>query len=70
MPIRYKIDVLAALKEAGHTTYSIRKERLLSESTMQKFRAREPVSWENLAALCQLLHCQPGDIVEYVEDAE
>ena len=68
MPVTYKIDVLAALKAAGYSTYKIRKERLLAESTLQSLRERKPVSWDNIATLCQLLSCQPGDIVEYVEE--
>lgn len=65
MPMHYKSDVLAALKEAGYTTYRIRKEKLLSESTVQKLRNNEPVSWENIETLCMLLDCQPGDIIVY-----
>lgn len=68
MPIKYKIDVLNALKEKGYTTYRIRKEKLLSESTVQKLRLGEYVSMENLTTLCELLECQPGDIMEYVEE--
>lgn len=68
MPIIYKFDVLSALKERGYTTYKIRKERLLSESTVQKLRKQEPLAWENIETLCHLLNCQPGDIMEYVED--
>lgn len=70
MPIKYKIDILAALKEKGYTTYRIRKDKILSESTVQKFRNNEPVSWENISAICKLLQCQPGDIMEYVEDEQ
>lgn len=70
MPIKYKIDVLNALKEKGYTTYRIRKEKLLSESTVQKLRLGEYVSMENLATLCELLECQPGDIMEYVEEKQ
>ncbi len=68
MPIVYKLDVLLALKERGYTTYKIRKERLLSESTVQKLRKQEPLAWENIETLCRLLDCQPGDIMEYVEE--
>ena len=66
MPIRYKKDILMALKEAGYSTYRIRKDQLLSESTIQKLRRGDSISWDNIATLCQLLHCQPGDIIEYV----
>ena len=70
MPIKYKINVLEELKAKGYSTYRIRKDKLLSESTVQKFRNNEPVSWENITTLCKLLNCQPGDIMEYVEEEE
>lgn len=70
MPIKYKIDILAALKDAGYTTYRIRQEKLLSESTVQKLRKGAPLAWENIATICKLLHCQPGDLMEYVDEPE
>lgn len=68
MPLIYKADILAMLKAAGYSTYRIRKEKLLSESTVQKLRRGEGVAWDNLSAICRLLHCQPGDLLEYVEE--
>ena len=68
MPLQYKIDVLKELKSKGYNTNRLRKEHLLSESTLQKFRENKPVSWENLETLCALLQCQIGDIVEYVPE--
>ena len=70
MPLRYKIDVLNALKEKGYNTNKIRTEGLLSQSTLQKFRQQQGVSWENLETLCRLLECQPGDLIAYVADAD
>lgn len=67
MPIKYKIDVIAALKAAGYSTYKIRKEKIISQSTLQKFRNGEIVNADNMALICKLLKCQPGDIIEYVE---
>ena len=69
MPLRYKIDVLNALKEKGYNTNKIRAEGLLSQSTLQKFRQQQGVSWENLETLCKLLECQPGDLIEFVNEA-
>lgn len=66
--IRYKIDVMEALKKAGYSTYRIRKEKILAESTMQKLREGVPVSTDNLDTLCRLLGIQPGDLFEYVEE--
>ena len=65
MPLRYKIDVLGALKSAGYSSYRLRKEKLLSESTLQKLR--EGVSTDVIEQLCRLLNCQPGDILEFSE---
>lgn len=68
MPIKYKIDVLAALKAAGYSTYKLRKEKILAESTLQQFRNGDIVSNENLSRVCELLRCQPGDILAYVPE--
>ena len=65
MPLRYKIDVLAALKEAGYSSYRLRKEKLLSESTLQKSRDGIIVSTDVIEQLCGLLNCQPGDLLEH-----
>ena len=67
MPLKFKIDVLASLKEKGYTTYRIRQEKILSESTVQKLRAGLGVSWDNLETICELLECQPGELIEFVE---
>ena len=68
MPLKYKIDVVASLKEKGYYPQRIRKEKILSESTMTKLRQNQPVSWENIETICRLLECQPGDILEYQDD--
>lgn len=68
MPLKFKIDIVNALKAKGFYPQRIRKEKLLSESTMTKLRRGESVSWENLETICKLLECQPGDIIEYTED--
>ena len=70
MPLKYKVDVVAALKEKGITSYKIRSEKLMSESTLQKLRKGEGVSWENLEMLCRVLECQPSDLIEYVEGVQ
>lgn len=70
MPVKYKIDILAALKDHGFTTYKLRTERLMGESTIQQLRKNELVSWANIARICDMLDCQPGDILEYEKEAE
>ena len=68
MPITYKIDILAALKDAGYSSTRIRNEKLIGQSYLQQIRHGELVSWKTLETICQLLHCQPGDILEYAEE--
>ena len=68
MPLVYRMDVLQALKEKGYTTYKLRNEKLLSESTLQKLRKGKGVAWENLETLCRLLQCQPAELIEYLEE--
>ena len=68
MALKYKINILEALKKKGITTYSLRKEKALSESTIQKLRNGDGVSWENLETLCRLLDCDISDILIYTKD--
>ena len=70
MAIKYKIEILPALKEAGYNTTRIRKEKVFGEQTAQKFREHKPLNFNDLNKLCKLLNCQPGDLIEYVPDEE
>ena len=66
--IKYKIDVLAALKEKGYNTNKIRKEKIMGEAMLQKIRSGQMVSWATFETLCELLDCQPADLIEYVKE--
>ncbi len=69
--LRYKMNVLTALKEAGYTTGRIRNEKIMGEQMLQKIRKGDEMpSWGTIETLCKLLNCQPGDIVEYVPEKE
>lgn len=67
MPVRYKVDILAALKDAGYNTNRLRKEKLLSEGVIQSLREGHYISMQNISKICELLHCQPGDLLEFVK---
>lgn len=64
--LHYKVDILAALKEKGYSSYRMRKEKIFGERVIQQLRDNEPFSWEVLSRLCLLLDCQPGDLLESV----
>lgn len=65
----YKIDILKELKEKKISTYYIRKNKIFSEGTLQKFRQKDTnLSIDVLDSVCELLNCQLSDILEYVPD--
>lgn len=68
--LRYKTNVIAALKEAGYSTYKIRQEKIFSEPQLQHLRNNHLLTHDAMNKLCRILNCQPGDILEYVPDEE
>lgn len=68
MPIVYKKDILQALKDAGYNTNRIRLEKLMGQAALQQLREGKLVSWANIDRICTLLNCQPGDILEHIEE--
>ena len=52
------------------STYKIRKDRIITESSLQKLRTGGNVSTETIGKLCDVLNCQPGDIMEYVKEED
>ena len=66
--LKYKIDIMEALKKIGYTSYKIRKDKLIGEAQLQKVRTGEIASKDTLNTICKLLDLQPGDILEYVPD--
>jgi len=64
----YKFDVLEMLKEEGYNTTRLRREKIISESSIQYLREGKPIGPIVLDTLCRLLDMQPGNILKYVED--
>ena len=68
--MRFKIDVLAALKEKGFTTYRIRKEKKLGNKTVADIASGIVPGIIAIENLCEMLEMQPGDLLEYIPDPE
>lgn len=66
----YKINVLDQLKDAGYNTNTLRKEKLLSEATIQALRTNKMIGINSLDKICELLDMQPQHIIKYVETNE
>lgn len=67
MPMKYD-KLFDLMRKKGLTTYRIRKDHIVTETTLQKLREGLNVTTESIGALCAALNCQPGDLMEYVED--
>ena len=67
MPIKYD-KLVIMLKEKGYTSYTIRKDKIIGQATWQKIQKGGDIDTRTIAKFCKLLNCQPGDILEYVDD--
>ena len=67
MSIKYE-KLFALMKEKGLTSYKIRKKNIISQSALTSLRNEKSVTIDTIAALCEALNCQPGDIMEYTPD--
>lgn len=64
--LELKIDVLQELKERGFSSYYLRKNNLIGEKTLTDLRAGRVPGIKSLETICDLLECQPGDIIRRV----
>lgn len=65
--ISYK-KLIALLDERHVNTYTIKKEGIIGQASWQKIHNGGTIDTITIGKLCKYLHCQPGDILEYVED--
>ena len=68
MPIAYKKNILEELKKHGYNTNRLRKEKLLAEGVIQSLREGKAISLQNIGKICDLLKCEPGDILVMVDE--
>ena len=63
--------LFALLKEKGVTTYRLRKEGIIGNATYTAIKnGKGGLDYRSINNLCKALGCQPGDIMEYVEDID
>ena len=58
------------MKKRGATTYTLQVKGRISSSTIRRLKAGDSVSTNTLDALCRILDCSAGEIIEYVSDSE
>lgn len=67
MPLTYKIDVVGELTRRGYTAKVLTSRKIMSQCVVQALRDGNPVSMRTLGIICELLHCDPGDILIVVD---
>ena len=70
MAIRINLDVMMAKRKIGLTELAKEVDITLANLSILKNGKAKAVRLENLNAICKALQCQPGDILEYVEETE
>jgi putative transcriptional regulator len=68
MPIKYD-KLINLMHEKGITSYTIKRDKVIGQATYKKIIEGGDIDTRTIAKLCKLLNCQPGDILEYSEDA-
>lgn len=70
MAIIINLDVMMAKRKKGLTELAGEVDITLANLSILKNNKAKAVRLTTLDAICKALNCQPGDILEYVEDEE
>ncbi|KGE16038.1 helix-turn-helix domain-containing protein [Sphingobacterium deserti] len=70
MPIRIYLDDIMSKKKVSLNDLSQKVGITLSNLSIIKNEKSKAIRLSTLDALCKALKCQPGDIMQYVEDDE
>ncbi|MBO5057457.1 MAG: helix-turn-helix transcriptional regulator [Lachnospiraceae bacterium] len=70
MAIKINLDVEMAKQKKGLTELANEVDITLANLSILKNNKAKAVRFSTLDAICKALHCQPGDILEYVDDSE
>ncbi len=70
MSIIVNLDVMMAKRKKGLTELANEVDITLANLSILKNNKARAIRFTTLEAVCKALNCQPGDILEYVEDDE
>ena len=68
MPVIVNLDVIMAKRKISLNELSERVNLTLSNLSILKTGKAKAIRFSTLEAICKALDCQPGDILEYVND--
>jgi putative transcriptional regulator len=67
MPIIVNLDVMMAKRKMSLNELSGKVDLTLSNLSILKTGKAKAIRFSTLEAICKVLNCQPGDILEFVE---
>ena len=65
-----RLDVMLAKRKMSVTELSERVGITMANISILKNGKAKAIKLETLNKICQVLECQPGDLLEYLEDEE
>jgi putative transcriptional regulator len=68
MPIIVNLDVMMAKRKISLNELSERVDLTLSNLSILKTGKAKAIRFSTLNAICKALDCQPGDMLEYLDD--
>jgi putative transcriptional regulator len=70
MPIVVNLDVMLAKRKMTLTELSERVNITMAKLSVLKSSKARAIRFSTLEQICKVLECQPGDILEYMEEKE
>ena len=61
-------NIWTVMKEQGVSQYTLIKKYGISPAQITRLKRNESVSTHTIEVFCRILRCQPGDIMEYIEE--
>ena len=69
MPIQVDLDLMLVRRKMSLTELADRVGITLANLSILKTNKARAIRFSTLEALCRVLKCQPGELLEYVEDS-
>lgn len=70
MSIVVNLDVMMAKRKKGVTELAKEVDITMANLSILKNNKAKAIRFSTLNEICKVLGCQPGDILEYIEDEE
>ncbi len=70
MKIIVNLDIMMAKRKMGLTELSEKVDVTMANLSILKNNKAKAVRFSTLAAICKALDCQPGDLLEFIDEED